>query len=106
MSVSSSSRRWLVGLVCALLVTPLLYFAATPTATKAKPAMAGTAGGKDPMVYVRTIDKQGNLTPAAVVPKVVRTEAEWHKRLTPEQFNITRNKATEPAFCGGLLKNH
>ena len=27
------------------------------------------------------------------------------KRLTPEQFRITRGKDTERAFCGGLLNN-
>ena len=27
------------------------------------------------------------------------------KRLTPEQYRITRGKDTEPAFCGGLLNN-
>jgi peptide-methionine (R)-S-oxide reductase len=32
--------------------------------------------------------------------KVVKTEDEWRKILTPEQFRILRNQGTEPAFCG------
>lgn len=32
--------------------------------------------------------------------KVVLSEAEWKKRLTPEQFKILRGSGTEPAFCG------
>jgi peptide-methionine (R)-S-oxide reductase len=32
--------------------------------------------------------------------KVVLTETEWKKRLTKEQFDILREKGTEPAFCG------
>lgn len=32
--------------------------------------------------------------------KVVLTETEWRKKLTPEQYDILRAKGTEPAFCG------
>ena len=32
--------------------------------------------------------------------KVVKSEEEWRKSLTPEQFRILRKKGTEPAFTG------
>ena len=38
--------------------------------------------------------------------KVVRTEAEWRATLTPEQYQILREKATERAFTGALTENH
>ncbi len=37
---------------------------------------------------------------AKMLEKVVKTDEEWRKILTPEQYRITRKKGTEPAFSG------
>ena len=40
------------------------------------------------------------------VESVVKSEEEWKKILTPQQFNVTRKHGTEPAFTGELWNNH
>lgn len=37
---------------------------------------------------------------------VERSDAEWRRQLTPEEYQVTRCSATEPAFTGRYWNNH
>jgi methionine-R-sulfoxide reductase len=43
---------------------------------------------------------------AAAFKKVVKTDEEWRRTLTPEQYRVMREKGTERAGSSPLLKNY
>ena len=53
-------------------------------------------------VQVRFLGEDGTPTELREVERVVKSDAEWQKQLTEEQYKIARGKGTEPAFCGAL----
>jgi methionine-R-sulfoxide reductase len=54
---------------------------------------------------VKVFNREGQLVGPVEVPRVVKSDAEWARQLTPEQYRIARGKGTERPFCGNLLDN-
>jgi methionine-R-sulfoxide reductase len=92
-------------IAAAFVVVAALAAFAADTKPSDKPA-ASTGGAAVPTVEVRLLDANGKLGPKTAVPRVIKTDAEWQKQLTPAQYEIARAKGTEPAFCGALYDQH
>lgn len=62
--------------------------------------------GKANYVHVVEFTDSGKRKGIVMTEKVVKTDAEWNQLLTPEQFEVTRRKGTEPAFSGKYWNLH
>jgi methionine-R-sulfoxide reductase len=59
-----------------------------------------------PKQQTKSKGKAGTKVESKEIEKIVKSDEEWEKILTPAQFYVMRKKGTERAFTGDLWDNH
>src|SRR5438552_3863522 len=98
----------IIGLCSILALAGLGYALAQMQVNSASQNTAKTdksSKGDKAMIRVKVFNQKGELVGPIETDKLVLTDAQWHKRLTDEQFDVLRSKGTERPFCGTLLDN-
>ena len=92
----------------ALLITPFAFAGLVAISSRKGSDSEDAAPAADPnqevtiMLFGPAGEKQG----PARVRKVVRSEREWRKLLSAEQFYVTRRQGTDTSFTGTYYKLH
>lgn len=84
-----------------------LSSAACTTARSADSSASTDAKPREP-IMVRLVDfsNTGKKIGIVTTQKIVKTDEEWKRQLTDEQFAVARKKGTERAFTGKYYKMH
>jgi len=95
-----SRRSFLVTAASA--VGAVAFWSLYRNPTSAVQASGGTPGS----VTVIEFSPAGKPTGKVTVPRVVKSEADWKKQLSPVSFDVTRHAGTERAYTGNTWNNH
>ena len=84
----------------------VVFFGGVAAVSRLLQAAPAPMENESSTVRVRVFGKDGKLTAPITMPRVVKSDAAWRQQLTADEYQIARDKGTEPAFCGIFYDNH
>ena len=91
----------------AFLFMPFAFAGLVAISSRRERSMPDAArGGSGPKVKLIIFSNSPERKGTVEVSKIVKTDAEWQRELSAEEFAIARKKGTERAFTGRYWNNH
>jgi peptide-methionine (R)-S-oxide reductase len=91
----------------ALLITPFAFAGLMALSRhRERPLPDAGASGSGGRVKLTLFPDNGKERETVVVNKIEKTDADWQRELSPEEFAVARKKGTERAFTGRYWNNH
>jgi len=78
----------------------------SPVALAVAACARGADASKPASVVIENFSAAGKSQGKVTVPRIVKTDDEWRKQLTPDSFAVTRHEGTERPYSGKYNDNH